>query len=105
MDAGRLWDNMDFAGLNSAVLNSFGEDAVYQDAGQGQTAMRVILSEPDLWEDKPAGEFMNAFILGTALPTLPIKSGNLTVLGTKYTIWKVQVDQAGGIKLGLKRSQ
>ena len=87
--------------VNAAVIAAFGQPVSYQPAvGAAFTALGIFAKTTDE-ERLAAGVYAQLFMQRSDCPAELSQGDVATVAGVAYTVFAIQIDTAGGVRLSL----
>jgi hypothetical protein len=91
-----------FSQLNAACLMAFGQEAsIHPDGGDSFSATGIL--EKETGEERNAdGVYAKLFLNRSDCSTMPARGDAVTVSGTEYKVFDVELDSGGGVWLSLR---
>jgi hypothetical protein len=80
------------------------EEVTYTPAGGDAEVVRGIVSSPTRLADVWPGMYVGVKLLVADLSQTPVRGDTVTVQGTTYTVFDVQVTTIGTVKLALEKA-
>lgn len=92
-------------GLDRGLLASFGEDVLYQglDLVPPPATVHAIVEHAQEPEGESPGVYAVLFVHAADLPAAPATGDTWTFGGQTFSCYRVELDQAGGARIGVRR--
>ncbi len=91
-----------FAALNAACVAAFGEPVSYRPVAGDAFNVTGIFEKTTDEERHADGLYARLFLNLTDCPAQPGNGDRVTVAGSMYTVFEVQLDTSGGVRLSLR---